>query len=131
MAQCTHENELTNHARGPWFVHTWQEVLAILVGCRPMRNPSSHAPHSKSPMFQHELEELRQELDPNLSIPHLADETLPGSPPMYQGWQCVRIGKNTQILALISGHRHQGCQSKLQQQEVHLVGMDINILMEN
>ena len=129
--QCTHENELTNHIHRPWFVHTWRKMLAVLVGCRPTTNPSGHALHSKSPVFQHKLNKLRQELDPDLLIPHLADDALPGSLSMNKGWQCGRIGKNTQLLALISGHLHQGCQSKLQQQEVHSVGRDMNILLEN
>ncbi len=65
-----------------------------------------------------------------LTRPHLVDDALPGSLSMNQGWESGGIGNNTQILALISGHLHKGCQSKLQQQGVHSVGKDINILME-
>jgi hypothetical protein len=106
-------------------------MLAILVGCQPTTNLSGHALHSISPTFQYELIKLRQELDPDLPIPYLADDALPGSLLLNQGWQCGGIGKNTQILALISGHLHQGCQSKIHLHEVHSLGKDIYILMEN
>jgi hypothetical protein len=60
----THTDELTNHVHGPWFVHTWHKVLAVLVGCQPTTNPGTQAPHSKFPAFHQELVKLRQELDP-------------------------------------------------------------------
>jgi hypothetical protein len=54
------------------------------------------------------------------------DDALPGSLSMNQGGQCGRIGKNTQILALISAVGHLVYQAKKEEQIiiVHLVNED-------
>ncbi len=66
-----------------------------------------------------------------LAHPPLSGWQTSHKPLMNQGCQCDRIGENIQILAQIIGHIHQGCQSKLHQQEAHSVERDMHILMEN